>query len=63
MLAAFLQGKAFLFPGLAGAGNHWQGLRIGLLQSLHVYLLAFLVLAFAAVYEALIVIYLLPQLV
>lgn len=62
MLAAYVQGNAFLFPAAAGAATRWQGYQIGAVRSLHFYVLIALTLAVAAVYEAVIAILILPLL-
>jgi hypothetical protein len=54
MLAAILQGKAFLRPSAVHAVNHWQGYLIGLKETASLYLLVVIVLAVAAVYEVII---------
>ncbi len=53
MLAIFVQGKAFLWPDSVGAANRSQGYVTGLKLSARLYLLVVLVLAVAAIYEAL----------
>jgi len=63
MLAAYLQGRAFLWPKIVQAKTHWQGYTAGLRLSLRLYLLAVIVLAVAAFYEAIEVIFLIPLLV
>jgi hypothetical protein len=60
MLAAYLQGVAFLWPHKVGAESHLQGYGSGLKQSLHLYLLVMLVLVIAAVYESVIAILIMP---
>jgi len=62
MLAVYIHGKAFLWPGSVGAATHGQGYRMGLRRSAQLYLLVVLVLAVAAVYEALEVIFIVPLL-
>lgn len=52
MLAAYVQGRAFLWPGTVGAATHRQGYVEGLKLSARLYLLVTLTLAVAAVYEA-----------
>ena len=59
MLAAYVQGRAFLWPRSAGASTHRQGYGIGVKRSVRIYLLVVLLLAVAAIYEALEVIILL----
>ncbi len=53
MLAVYVQGKAFLWPDSVGAANRSQGYVTGLKLSARLYLLVVLVLAVAAIYEAL----------
>ena len=60
MLAALVQGQSFLWPASAGATSRKQGYLMGLKQTALLYLLVFLVLAVAAVYEALLAIVILP---
>ncbi len=60
MLAAYIQGRSFLWPGTIEARNHVEGYIRGALRSLRLYILVALVLAVAAVYEALEVILLIP---
>ena len=60
MLAAYIQGKAFLWPRTVGAASHWQGYWAGVKRSARLYLLVVIVLGVAAVYEALEVIYVVP---
>ena len=62
MLAAYVQGHAFLFPHTVGAANRAQGYLAGVKRSLRLYLLVGLVLAIAAVYEAVVAILVLPLL-
>ncbi len=62
MLAAWVQGQAFLSPQSVGAADRGQGYLIGIKRALHVYVLVALVLAVAAIYEAMIVITVLPLL-
>jgi hypothetical protein len=52
MLAAWLHGRAFLFPNSAGADGHWHGYVEGLKQTGTIYFLVVLILLAAAVYEA-----------
>jgi hypothetical protein len=61
MLAAYLQGKAFIFPQSVGVTTRWQGYWVGVKRSARLYLLVVLVLAVSAVYEATFVI-LMPKL-
>ncbi|HUW58856.1 MAG TPA: hypothetical protein VMZ92_19625 [Planctomycetota bacterium] len=58
MLAAYVQGNAFLRPRSVGTESHWRGYWLGLKDSARLYLLIILVLAVAAAYEAVEVIYL-----
>jgi hypothetical protein len=62
LLAVYIHGKAFLWPGTVGAASRGQGYLTGLRRSVQVYLLVVLVLAVAAVYEALEVIFIVPLL-
>jgi hypothetical protein len=62
MLAAHLQGKAFLSPVSVLAGSRWQGYQIGVRQSLRLYWFVAAALAVAAIYEAIIVVRVLPLL-
>jgi hypothetical protein len=62
MLAAWVQGRAFLFPQSVGAADRGQGYLVGIKRSLHLYVLVALVLAVAAVYEAMIAIVIIPRL-
>ena len=62
MLAAYVQGRAFLWPRSVGVATRRQGYGLGLKRSVRIYLLVVLVLAVAAVYEALEVIFI-PRLV
>jgi hypothetical protein len=62
MLAAYLQGKAFLFPGSVGASGRLAGYAAGLKQSAVLYVLIVLQLALAAIYEAVVAIAILPNL-
>lgn len=57
MLAAYVQGKAFLWPRSAGVATRRQGYGLGVKRSARIYLLVVLVLAVSAVYEALEVIF------
>jgi hypothetical protein len=63
MLAAYAQGKAFLFPKQVGAAGHARGYWIGVKQALRIYLLVALVLIVAAIYEVSISVWALPRLV
>ncbi|HOQ99044.1 MAG TPA: stage II sporulation protein M [Anaerolineae bacterium] len=60
MLGVYIQGKAFLWPRSVGAEGHRQGYVAGLKRAAWLYLLVAVVLAIAAIYEALEVIYLAP---
>jgi hypothetical protein len=51
LLAAYLQGRAFLWPKTAGVEGHARGYREGLKRTGKLYLLVTLVLVVAAVYE------------
>ena len=62
MLAVHMQGKAFLSPVSVLASNHWQGYRLGVRRTLRLYLLVVTVLAIAALYEAVLVVEILPRL-
>lgn len=62
LLAAYVQGKSLLFPRTAGVESHWRGYVEGFKRQGLLYVLVILVLAVAAVYEALTVIYLIPLL-
>ena len=53
MLAAFLHGRAFVFPQSVGASTHRQGYREGVRLTLRLYILVAFILAVAAIYEAL----------
>lgn len=53
MLAAYVQGKAFLWPRSVGAATRRQGYGLGVKRSVRIYVLVVLLLAVAAVYEAL----------
>jgi hypothetical protein len=60
MLAVYVHGRAFLWPQRYGQAGHWQGYREGLRRAGRLYWLVALLLAVAAIYEALEVIYLAP---
>jgi hypothetical protein len=62
MLAAWVQGRAFLSPHTVGAADRGQGYLAGIKRALHLYLLVALVLAVAAVYEAVVAIVIIPGL-
>ena len=53
MLAAHVQGRAFLWPRSVGVTTHRQGYGFGVKRSVRIYVLVVLVLAVAAVYEVL----------
>jgi len=57
MLAAYVQGKAFLWPRSVGATTRRQGYGVGAKRSARIYMLVVLLLAVAAIYEALEVIF------
>ena len=57
MLAAYVQGMAFLRPSTVGVKTHRQGYWEGVKLSVRVYLLVVVVLFVAAVYEAVSVIF------
>jgi len=61
MLGAFVLGKAFVSPSSVGVTRWRDGYLRGLRQEGRIYLLVALVLAVAAVYEVLEVIYLVPR--
>lgn len=60
MLAAYVHGRAFLWPKSAGVEGHGRGYVEGLRRRARLYLLVILLLLVAAVYEALEVILLVP---
>lgn len=60
MLGIYIHGRAFLWPHSVGAERRGQGYVAGLKRAGRLYVLAALVLAVAAIYEALEVIYLAP---
>jgi hypothetical protein len=62
MLAAWVQGQAFLSPQSVGAADRGQGYLVGIKHALRLYLLVALVLAVAAVYEAVVAIVIIPNL-
>jgi hypothetical protein len=62
MLGAYVQGRAFLWPSTVNAATHTQGYQAGVKRSLRLYLLIAIVLAAAAVYEVLEVIFIIPLL-
>jgi len=53
LLAAYLQGRAFLFPKSIGIDGHLRGYLEGLKRTGKVYLLVILTLIVAAIYEVL----------
>ena len=63
MLAAYIQGRAFLWPHAVGASTNGQGYLAGLKRSIRLYVLVVILLALAAIYEALEVIFLVPRLI
>jgi len=62
MLAAYVQGKAFLWPATVDAAGYGGGYWAGVKRSLRLYLLVAIVLAVSAVYEVVEVIYIIPLL-
>lgn len=60
MLAAYIHGRAFLWPRGAGAATRRQGYWLGVKHSARLYLLIILLLAVAAIYEPLVAIYVIP---
>jgi hypothetical protein len=60
MLAVFIHGKAFLNPSAYGVTGHLRGYVEGLRRTGWIYLLVVILLAVAAIYESLEVIYLVP---
>ena len=60
LFAAYVSGNAFLRPRSIGLKTHGEGYVAGLHQTASLYILVTLVLAVAAVYEALEVIYIVP---
>ncbi len=62
MLAAYVQGRAFLSPQSVGAESRKRGYWLGVKRSVRLYWLVVLTLVIAAVYEALIAIFILPKL-
>ncbi len=60
MLAAYVQARAFLWPGRVGVKGHGRGYLEGLKRTGLLYVLVAALLAVAAIYEALEVIYLVP---
>jgi hypothetical protein len=53
MLAAYVHGRAFLWPRTVGVITHRAGYKVGLSRTLRIYVLVVLLLALAAIYEAL----------
>lgn len=62
MLAAYVQGKAFLLPKSVNAATRRQGYIMGLKVTWRLYVLIVFILAVAAIWEAFAVIYLMPML-
>jgi len=62
MLGVYIQGRAFLHPHTVGAASRVQGYRTGFKRSVRLYVPIVILLAAAAVYEALEVIFLAPRL-
>ncbi len=63
MLAVYLHGRAFLWPRSVDAEKPRQGYWIGVKRTASLYLLIAILLAVAAIYEALEVVFLVPRLV
>ncbi len=63
LLAVWIHGRSFIAPQSAGAASCGAGYRIGLRKTVRLYVLIAAVLAVAAVYEALEVIYVAPLLI
>jgi len=63
MLAAYIQGRAIVWPATVGAGTRRQGYIAGVRSTLRLYAIVALLLAVAAVYEAIEVIYIIPPLI
>ncbi len=63
LLAVWIHGRSFVTPQSAGAASCGMGYRIGLQKAARLYLLVAALLAVAAVYEALEVIYVAPLLI
>ena len=51
MLAAYIQGRAFLKPGTIAVAGRWKGYLEGLKRTARIYLLVIITLVIAAVYE------------
>jgi len=62
MLAAYIQGRGLLFPQTVGAANRKEGYLRGVKRSIRLYLLVVLALAAAAVYEALVAVFIMSRL-
>ncbi len=62
MLGSYIQGKSLLFPQSVGAATRWQGYKSGATWTLQLYTLVAGVLAVAAVYEGMLVSYVMPLL-
>jgi len=62
MLAVYVHGRAFLWPGSIKAVTLPEGYHTGLKRSLQLYLLVIILLALAAIYEAIEVILIIPLL-
>jgi hypothetical protein len=60
LLATYVHGRAFLWPRTVGAESHRQGYLEGLKRTARLYVLVIVLLAVAAIYEALEVILLVP---
>jgi hypothetical protein len=62
MLASYVHGKSWLAPARVGATSRWQGYKFGAFRTLNIYALIAIVLAVAAIYEATLVILVIPWL-
>jgi hypothetical protein len=62
MVASYVQGRSWLAPARVGAASRWQGYKSGAWQTFNIYALVAIVLAVAAVYEATLVILVVPWL-
>ncbi len=62
MLGAYIHGRAFLWPGTVGVTRRGQAYLAGVRSTLHLYVLVATVLAVAAIYEAVEVIFIIPLL-
>ena len=60
LLAVYVSGNTFLRPRSVGLKTHGEGYVAGLQQTASLYILVTLLLAVAAVYEAMEVIYIVP---